>query len=161
AKCLCGRHVRCVTMIHGDRGVSARSSSKSRAPSQTACVTRGVAVMPHDGDPIWRSDLEITKEAKQLQKLNNDVAFSEDGLALEFAARHAADLRYVAAGGYWLHWRATGWTRERTLKVFDLARDVARDAVARGADPKRLLSAKTIAAIERLAESDRRHAATA
>src|SRR5262249_13901930 len=48
-----------------------------------------------------------------------------------------------------------------TLKVFDLARDVARDAVARGADPKRLLSAKTIAAIERLAESDRRHAATA
>src|SRR5205814_10411536 len=51
--------------------------------------------------------------------------------------------------------------RERTLKVYDEARNVCREAVQRGGDAKRLLSAKTVAAIETLARSDRRHATTA
>src|SRR5438045_600946 len=116
-------------------------------------------VMPPEG-PVWGADPEIAKEAKQLHKLNADVAFSEDGLALEFAARHEAELRYVAAWGHWLQWNGKHWSRERTHKVYDMARNVCRDAVERGGDSKRLLSAKTVAAIEWLAHSDRRHAAT-
>jgi len=116
--------------------------------------------MPPDG-PIWGAETEIAKEAEQLQKLNNDVSFTEDGLALEFSARHASVLRYVAIWGSWLQWDGCRWQRERTLKVFDAARLVCRDAVDRGGDAKRLLSAKTVAAIETLARSDRRHATTA
>jgi putative DNA primase/helicase len=117
--------------------------------------------MRHDDGPIWGAVPEIAKEAKQLHRLNADVAFSEDGLALEFSARHAGALRYVAMWGSWLHWSGQQWQRERTLKVYDEARNVCRDAVERGGEAKRLLSAKTVAAIETLARSDRRHATTA
>jgi len=116
--------------------------------------------MPHDGAPIWGADPEIAKEAAQLHRLNVDVQFSEDGLALEFSARHADSLRYVAMWGSWLQWDGQRWQRERTLRIFDLVRGVCRDAVDRGGDPKRLLSGKTTAAIEWLARSDRRHAST-
>ena len=117
--------------------------------------------MPHDGAPIWGADPEFAKEGERLQKLNKDVTFSEDGLALEFSTRHAETLRYVAMWGSWLEWDGRRWARERTLKVFDEARLICRHAVEHGGDPKRLLSGKTVAAIESLARSDRRHATTA
>src|SRR5215472_6403588 len=124
------------------------------------CGTRGMADMPPDG-PVWGAEPEISKEAAQLHRLNTDVQFSEDGLALKFSARHADTLRYVAMWGSWLHWNGQQWQRERTLKVYDEARTVCREAVDHGGDAKRLLSAKTVAAIETLARSDRRHATTA
>lgn len=36
-------------------------------------------------------------------------AFSDEALALEFAKRHAADLRFVAAWNKWLFWNGTHW----------------------------------------------------
>jgi putative DNA primase/helicase len=45
--------------------------------------------------------------------------------------------------GSWLHWNGQQWQRERTLKVYDEARIVCREAVDHGGDAKRLLSAKT------------------
>jgi putative DNA primase/helicase len=125
-----------------------------------ACVILGMGAMPPDG-PVWGADPEVAKEVQQLRRLNTDAEFSEDGLALEFSARHADTLRYVAMWGSWLHWNCQQWQRERTLKVYDEARTVCREAVDRGGDAKRLLSAKTVAAIETLARSDRRHATTA
>jgi putative DNA primase/helicase len=87
---------------------------------------------------------------------------TEDELALEFTRRHAADWRYVAAWGAWMHWNGVRWQRESTLEVFDLARAVCRDA-ANGLDSAklraRILSAATRAAVENLARSDRAHAA--
>ena len=58
--------------------------------------------------------------------------FSDDALALEFTARHAPELRYVAKWGTWLYWDGTRWKFEETLKAFDLARAVAREYVAGG-----------------------------
>lgn len=89
--------------------------------------------------------------------------FSEDALALEFSARHKHELRYVARWGSWLLWDGARWQFENTHKAFDLARAVARDfanACDKDTTAKKLGAASTVAAIEKLARSDRRHAAT-
>ena len=62
-----------------------------------------------------------------------------------------------------MRWEGTRWQADDTLAVFDSARAVCR-AAAKSANPrlaKELTSAKTVAAVERLARSDRRLAATA
>lgn len=91
--------------------------------------------------------------------------FSEDALALEFSARHKHELRYVAKWGSWLLWDGARWRFEDTYRAFDMARAVARDFANAcdkdgGAAAKKVGSASTVAAIEKLARSDRRHATT-
>jgi putative DNA primase/helicase len=89
--------------------------------------------------------------------------FSDDALALEFTARHANELRYVAKWGIWLYWDGTRWKFEETLKAFDLARAVAREyanACGRPDAKLKIASAAKVAAIEKLTRGDRRHAAT-
>jgi putative DNA primase/helicase len=88
---------------------------------------------------------------------------SDDALALDFTARHAGSLRYVAAWNRWLEWDGARWKFEDTLAAFDMARVVARRAAQtanKAADATRIASAKTVAAIERLARADRAHART-
>src|SRR5688572_3359090 len=90
-------------------------------------------------------------------------AFTDESLALRFAERHEADLRYVAAWGRWLHCDGQRWRFDDTLLAFDLARKVCREAAAECNKDKIaniLASAKTVAAVERLAKADRRLAAT-
>ncbi|MFI5012036.1 MAG: phage/plasmid primase, P4 family [Hyphomicrobiales bacterium] len=90
-------------------------------------------------------------------------AYTDEALALEFAERHAGDLRYVAAWGKWLIWTGTHWRIDDTLQAVDHARQICRDAAAsckKGRTAAMLASAKTIAAVERLAKADRRIAAT-
>ena len=85
---------------------------------------------------------------------------------MQFSELHADDLRHVSLWGKWLIWSSTRWQREDTLMAFDLARAVCRSASAR-LPPKAtkiaaaIASAKTVAAVERLAKADRRHALTA
>ncbi|HWK33955.1 MAG TPA: phage/plasmid primase, P4 family [Hyphomicrobium sp.] len=91
-------------------------------------------------------------------------AYSDDALALDFAERHAAELRYVAAWGKWLRWDGHRWDVDSTLQSFDMARKLCREAAATCNEPrisKAIVSAPTVAAVERLARSDRRLAATA
>jgi putative DNA primase/helicase len=88
---------------------------------------------------------------------------TEDELALRFSARHARDLRYVALKAQWLKWDGGRWLPEATLLAFDLARESCRtDAreYGNGKPPAGVTSAKTVAAVERLAKADRRQAAT-
>jgi putative DNA primase/helicase len=89
--------------------------------------------------------------------------FSDEGLALRFSERYKDRLRYVAAWGRWLIWDDLVWRFDETLRVFDLARGICREAAAE-CDNNRvagaIASAKTVAAVERLARADRRHAAT-
>jgi putative DNA primase/helicase len=91
--------------------------------------------------------------------------FSDDALALEFADRHAPDLRFVAIWNKWLFWDRAHWQFEETLRAWDFAREVCRAAaddcgkIKAGAAPS-IASAKTVAAVERMARSDRRIAAT-
>lgn len=89
---------------------------------------------------------------------------SDDALALRFADRHAAELRYVAAWGRWMRWNGTKWQQDDTLAIYDLARKVCRDATTPTLKPSvatAVASASTTAAVERMARSDRRVAAAA
>jgi putative DNA primase/helicase len=89
--------------------------------------------------------------------------YSDDALALRFAVLHANDLRYVAEWGRWLRYDGMRWRFDDTLVAFDRARVICRAAAAecnKLKSAKGLASAKTVAAVERLARSDRRLAAT-
>ena len=89
--------------------------------------------------------------------------FSDDALALRFADQHAGELRYVAEWSKWLRYDGIRWQFDDTLAVFDSARVICRAAAAecnKARTAKELASAKTVAAVERLARSDRRFAAT-
>jgi putative DNA primase/helicase len=110
---------------------------------------------------------EIISLSLERRARPNDEAiapeFSEDSLALRFCDLHAHELRYVAAWGKWLTWTGTHWEFENTLAVFDMARKICREAARqcnKPAEAKGLSKAKTIAAVEMLARSDRRIAAT-
>lgn len=89
--------------------------------------------------------------------------FTDEALALLFAERHKDDLRYVAVWSSWMIWKGTHWQRDETLEAFDMSRAICREAAARcnkGRVASTLASSKTVAAVERLARSDRRLAAT-
>ncbi|WP_372623052.1 phage/plasmid primase, P4 family [Falsiroseomonas sp.] len=92
--------------------------------------------------------------------------FSDDALALEFSAEHDGRLVHVAEWGQWRKWDGCRWATDNTLTVFDLARAICRRAADRAlghSEEKARLaaivaSAQKVAAVERLARSDRRHA---
>ncbi len=87
----------------------------------------------------------------------------DDELALEFSARYAETLRFVAKWGQWLRWDGVRWVIDETLFVQQAVRDTLRDiALSTASKPGEMtLSAGTVAAVEKLARSDPRHAATA
>lgn len=90
-------------------------------------------------------------------------AFSDIALAQRFAEKYADDLRYVATWGRWFEWDGARWRPDDTLRAFDLARAVCQAASAecnQGKLANVIAGAKTVAAVERLAKADRRHAAT-
>lgn len=137
----------------------------------TLTVNRGDLVEP---DP---PPLRLAVELDETVDPNTDDLpdlYSEDNAALAFSALFADDLRYVAPWGRWMVWRGQRWQEENTLHVFDLARKVCRSVAAqartdmtnitteaqRRAVVSRYGLASTVAAIERLAKADRRHAAT-
>jgi putative DNA primase/helicase len=66
---------------------------------------------------------------------------------LEFAAKHEGDFRFVAIWNRWMRYLDDRWQHEDTLKAFDSARKLCRDA----GDAK----AKTVAAVVTLARTDR------
>jgi putative DNA primase/helicase len=92
-------------------------------------------------------------------------AFSDESLALKFAATYVNKLRFVAAWGKWLQWDGQRWHFDDTLAAFNLARTVCRQAAEecngkKDSIAKTLASAKTVAAVVTLARADRRLAAT-
>jgi putative DNA primase/helicase len=89
--------------------------------------------------------------------------FTDDALALAFAEVNFASLRYVAALGKWMVWDGTRWHSDDTLIARHRARQICREVSAACNHPKTaklIASAKTISATERLAQADRRIAAT-
>jgi putative DNA primase/helicase len=89
--------------------------------------------------------------------------FSDDALAIRFSNRHQHELRHIASWNKWLQWTGQVWQTEGTLQVFDYARQICREASAECRDENTAASvtkAATVSAVERLARSDRRHAAS-
>jgi putative DNA primase/helicase len=117
---------------------------------------------PPPPPPEEESDGESTAEGPPV--------FSDEGLALRFAAKHKADLRYVAAWGQWFVYDGKRWKRDSVLHAYDLVRKVCRAASQarrrlrkdkdKGRSAQSIASASTVAAVERLARADRRLAAT-
>jgi putative DNA primase/helicase len=96
-----------------------------------------------------------------MQEAGNQVGpASEDGMALAFAERYGDELRYVATWGRWLRYNTVHWSYDDTLHVFDRVRAVCREIGLQHKTAGQTASAKTVAAVERLARSDRRLAAT-
>ena len=85
---------------------------------------------------------------------------AENSLALAFADRHADELRYIARWGRWLNFDGSRWCFDSTLHAFERARVICREvAIDCGKPASTVASAKTVAAVEKLAKSDRRLAA--
>lgn len=96
-----------------------------------------------------------------LQDTGDIPPAAEDAIALLFAERHALELRHVATWGWWLSHDGMRWTRD-DLHAFDRARVICREvAIDCESAARAVASAKTVAAVERLARADRRLAATA
>jgi putative DNA primase/helicase len=127
---------------------------------------------PREGEDIDRA-LQLVREtgrkaARKRRPKGNGVdralpAFTEEALALSFAETHAGSLRHVAAWGKWLSFDGSRWCLDDTLFAFSLVRVLCREAACNCNEKNitvTLASAKTIAAVERLAKSDRRIAAT-
>lgn len=88
---------------------------------------------------------------------------SDDFIAAAFSDKYYTDWRYTAGWGYWLHWNGRCWCRENTLKIFNLIRATCREVAIKCTKPStaaKVSSAGTVAGVERLCKSDRRHAAT-
>ncbi|HEX3740047.1 MAG TPA: phage/plasmid primase, P4 family [Terriglobales bacterium] len=93
----------------------------------------------------------------------DECAVTEDGLALALTAKYKDSLRYVYEWGSWLTWDGVVWKPEKTLKVYDLARAVCREAAIASEKESlksKLAQAATVAAVERLARADRQFAST-
>jgi putative DNA primase/helicase len=100
--------------------------------------------------------------ATELQDAST-LDFTHDSMALRFTEQYGADLRYIAMWGQWFNWQGNVWKRDETLHVFDLIRDLCRHQapLAETKEMKRMLKdARTVTSVERMAQSDRQHAAT-
>jgi putative DNA primase/helicase len=104
----------------------------------------------------------ILKLAAQQAEGDELPPHAEDAIALVFAERHGHEMRYVVKWGQWQSYDGARWAEDDTLHAFDRARAICREiAIDCEKASSVVASAKTVAAVERLARADRRLAATA
>jgi len=119
---------------------------------------------PRDLDPDeldrLAGPIPITSGRRRKPKSPPAADLSDDTLALRFAAENADLLRYVKLRGQWLRWDGQRWLADSTGHTFNDMRTMLRSMGVSDKDRKAVLSAKTVAAVERLARVDRRLAAT-
>ena len=107
-------------------------------------------------DAAWERKRQ-KKQAESAEQEDVAPAFSDEAMAINFATRHANDLRYVPSWNRWLIWDGKRWTNDEKLKVFTLARNLCREA-ANGANKgsAAIASRKKVAAVEQMVRSDQR-----
>jgi len=150
--------------VQAARTSLARTIAKQKSLVYIAELPSGDGINGPDDLVGSRGDAELARvldSARPFSSAEPDK-YSDDALANSFSDRHE-DLRYTAAWGQWHIWKSVVWEGDTTLHVYDLARELCREtsltlekspALARA-----LSDASTIAAVERLARADRRHAA--
>ena len=110
------------------------------------------------GDEAMKVVFEEAEEADEAP-----AEFADDALALRFTEKYRDELRYTAHWGRWNRWNGHQWKEDDTLAVYDLSRRICREAAQTSGKQnvaQRIASANTIAAVERIVRSDRRHAAS-
>lgn len=124
-------------------------------------------VVPSWDEARLRREFEAIERVDRLnhggcRDATNDLDRTEHGLARRLADEHAATWRYVPGIG-WLSWTGSCWRPDETSRILEVCRRLCEDAAARQSNPdrRRLLSDRTIRAVERLARSDPRLAANA
>jgi putative DNA primase/helicase len=110
-------------------------------------------------------DAEIIDFDTRRARANDDVSpeFTDDSIALRFAEEYDGSHRYVAALGKWFLWDGMRWKTDDTLAARNNARLICRRAATQCNSPrtaKNIASSKTVSGVERLAQADRRLAAT-
>jgi putative DNA primase/helicase len=117
---------------------------------------------PHTAERVLQIAAGIERYSAGVD--NPTGEYSDDALALKFTDQHGNNLRYTAAMGRWSVWDGRLWKHDSTCHVFDLSRKVCRSECSTCRNDRlalRIASATTVAAVERLARADRRHAANA
>ena len=66
--------------------------------------------------------LEVIEGGAKNASIIRPPEFSDESLALRFAARHEADLRHVASWGKWLVYQDGQWHFDTTLEAFSINR---------------------------------------
>jgi putative DNA primase/helicase len=150
------------------------TASDALAVARLAALTPGVydRVRRDEAAKLgWRLDTlddAVNKARRAAKDCSEEIAdrppeFTDEALALRFTELHKDWLRYVACWGRWLIWDGKVWQFDDTLQAFDLSRAVCRKASSECNDDRvadAIARAQTVAAVERLAKADRRHAAT-
>lgn len=90
---------------------------------------------------------------------NDGEKFTEDELALQFVELHPTH-RWVERWHKWMIWDGAVWSDDSTLAVYDAVRNFLRSVSWAARNSDELRRAKVVAAVETLARSDRRCAAT-
>jgi putative DNA primase/helicase len=161
-----GRAANLTDFVHMGRVVCRRARSRNYEKGDVSAWLQRYAEAHLEGEVI-QDALEAALaewEDDESSDAQRPPEFSDDALANIFAQRHREDLRYVAAWNRWLIYEGGSWRFDETLQAFDLARNICREAatecVNKWSVKTALASAKTVAAVERLAKADRRLAAT-
>lgn len=94
------------------------------------------------------------------ERLTNDVLkLTEDEIALDYVQANPQH-RWVQGWGRWMVWTGQVWQPDSTLAVYDSIRTYMRDSSWMADNSAIMRKAATISAVEQLACSDRRYAAT-
>ncbi len=116
------------------------------------------------GVPVAALDRQVrlAKAACRPPSATAAPEYSDDDLALKFTKKHANSHRYTAQWGKWQEWVGTHWQTDVTMRTFSLVREICRQESIALMPPeaKSLASSATVAAVEKLARSDRHHAAS-
>jgi putative DNA primase/helicase len=114
-----------------------------------------------------QKSIDLTKFAKKSARSRTAPVllppeFAEDAIALHFTTESRGDFRYTAAWARWHRWNGRFWEYDNTHLVPEFVRHVCRLVSNKCPDKnlqRKIASAYTVAAVERLARTDRQHAA--
>lgn len=149
-------------------------SDESRARLPLAVRRKAIERYRHLTPEVDASIRRLEREQARAERIVPDVveklpaAYSEDRIARIFTELHGAKTRHVHALGVWLIYDGRCWRNDTTLKHFDMARRVCRNVandVRKNPTNKNgdrianlIESARTVAAVVKLASADRVHA---
>jgi putative DNA primase/helicase len=109
--------------------------------------------------PIDPARVRAAADEADAARLRQLIDLSEDGIALEFARRHAQQLRYCHSTGAWFEWTGAYWRKDETDRAFSWARDLCRELNTQGLAKLKKIS--TASAVEKATRADQRLAVTA